>query len=63
MFIHLLQTSHATQWALYLLAKNPDCQKQLLKEVVDLVGEDGLIEENHLKNMPYVKGVIKEALR
>ena len=59
------QTSHATQWALYLLAKNPDCQERLVEEVEQVLKQSGdsTIEEKHLNQLPYVKGVIKEALR
>lgn len=57
------QTSHATQWALYLLAQNPECQEKLLDEVNRVVGPNGQVEGKHLKHFEYVKGVIKESLR
>ncbi len=56
------QTSHATQWALYLLARNPECQQKLLEEVNQVTGGE-TVEEKHLQHLSYVKGVIKEALR
>ena len=60
-----LQTSHATQWALYLLARHPECQEKVLQEVSRVLAEDGseCVREKHLAHMPYVKGVIKESLR
>ncbi|RWS29023.1 cytochrome P450 315a1-like protein [Leptotrombidium deliense] len=56
-------TSHGTQWALYLLAKNPECQQKLYEEVNSVVKNDHIIEEKHLTQMPYVKCIIKETLR
>lgn len=60
-----VQTSHATQWALYLLARNPECQEKMLEEVNRVLEKDGCesVREEHLPHMPYVKGVIKECLR
>ncbi|UYV61258.1 CYP315A1, partial [Cordylochernes scorpioides] len=49
-------TSHSTQWSLYLLSKNPECQERLYEEIRGLGGVD-------LDNMPYVRAVVKEALR
>lgn len=59
------QTSHATQWALYLLARNPECQQRMLEEVDRVLGKYGgeSVGQEHLPHMPYVKGVIKECLR
>lgn len=60
--IYLFKTSHATQWALYLLARNPEAQEQILREVNSVTGGEQ-VEEKHLTHLPYVKSVIKEALR
>ncbi|XP_015783494.1 cytochrome P450 315a1, mitochondrial [Tetranychus urticae] len=56
-------TSHATQWALYLLSKNPEYQEKILKQVESVVGKNGTVREEHLKHFTLVKGVIKETLR
>ncbi|XP_023236716.1 cytochrome P450 315a1, mitochondrial-like [Centruroides sculpturatus] len=56
-------TSHATQWALYLLAKNPECQERLFQDIQKVIEPGETINEKHLPQLPYVKGVIKEALR
>ncbi|XP_022667995.1 cytochrome P450 315a1, mitochondrial-like isoform X1 [Varroa destructor] len=57
-------TSHATQWAFYLLSWHPEAQQKLLKEVQNAVGKGQTdIPEEALVNMPYVKAVIKETLR
>ncbi|CAG2109962.1 unnamed protein product [Medioppia subpectinata] len=55
-------TSHATQWALYLLSRNPQCQRRMLDEVNSVTGGH-IVEECHLPHLSYTKGVIKEALR
>jgi len=56
-------TSHSTQWALYLIAKNPECQQKILEELDNVLEEDEELEEKHLKHLDYVRGVIKETLR
>ncbi|XP_054155253.1 cytochrome P450 315a1, mitochondrial-like [Oppia nitens] len=55
-------TSHATQWALYLLARNPECQQKMLDEINSVTGGQ-IVEESHLPQLSYIKGVIKESLR
>ncbi|OQR70919.1 cytochrome P450-like [Tropilaelaps mercedesae] len=57
-------TSHATQWAFYLLSRHPDAQRKVLEEVQRAVGVGRTdIPEEALARMPYVKAVIKETLR
>ncbi|XP_065309170.1 cytochrome P450 315a1, mitochondrial [Dermacentor albipictus] len=56
-------TSHATQWALYLLAKHPEQQERLLHSVRSVVPAGQPITEESLARLPYVKAVIREALR
>ncbi|XP_064461292.1 cytochrome P450 315a1, mitochondrial-like [Ornithodoros turicata] len=56
-------TSHATQWAFYLLSRNPKCQATLLDEVRRVVSPGQPVTEESLARLPYVKAVIKEALR
>ncbi|XP_017490487.1 PREDICTED: cytochrome P450 315a1, mitochondrial-like, partial [Rhagoletis zephyria] len=55
-------TSHATQWALYLLSRHKHVQDQLFREIEEVTqGEP--VEEKHLSQLSFVKGVIKESLR
>ncbi|XP_022243138.1 cytochrome P450 315a1, mitochondrial-like [Limulus polyphemus] len=56
-------TSHATQWTLYMLAKYPECQKKVVDEVNRVISPGQNIQEVHLQHLPYLKAVIKEALR
>lgn len=50
---------------MYLLAKNPECQERVSEEVDQALKNtgDSTIQEKHLSQLPYVKGVIKESLR
>ncbi|RIB25344.1 cytochrome P450 [Gigaspora rosea] len=57
-------TSTALSWALYFLAKHPDAQDSLRKELVDVFTDRDLVptfdEIDHLK---YLESVLKETLR
>ncbi|KAH9419721.1 hypothetical protein DERP_001551 [Dermatophagoides pteronyssinus] len=55
-------TSHATQWALYLLSRHPHVQERLFEEIEQVTGGES-INAKHLQNLSYVKGIIKESLR
>lgn len=49
---------------LYCLAKNPDKQEELRKELVAVMPEkDSPLTPDNLKNLPYLRAVIKEGLR
>lgn len=61
--LNVSQTSHATQWALYLLAQHPEAQQKVLDEVRHALNGETMLREHHLAALPYVKGVIKESLR
>ncbi|XP_046400369.1 cytochrome P450 315a1, mitochondrial [Ischnura elegans] len=59
-------TAYSTQWALYLLAKHPEVQEKVVKEIKDAgldetVNEHG--SENLIQQLPILKGIIREALR
>ncbi|XP_013779180.1 cytochrome P450 315a1, mitochondrial-like [Limulus polyphemus] len=56
-------TSHATQWALYMLAKNPKFQERLVEELNGVVPSGEVVGEYHLQNLRFLKAVIKETLR
>lgn len=58
----LLQTSHATQWALYLLSRHRNVQEQLFQEIQQVTNGEP-VQEKHLSQLSLVKGVIKESLR
>ncbi|GIY71948.1 cytochrome P450 315a1, mitochondrial [Caerostris extrusa] len=56
-------TSHATQWALYSLAKNPECQERIVSELSRVVPKGESVNESHITKIPYLTNVIKETLR
>ena len=57
------QASHTLGFALYLLAKNPKVQLRLQEEVDSVVGNSHEITASHIREMPYLKNVLKETLR
>lgn len=56
-------TSHATQWALYLLARHPTAQDRLREQVRETAASGDALTLAHLADLSYARGVIKEALR
>ncbi|KAL7092451.1 hypothetical protein ACP275_12G165400 [Erythranthe tilingii] len=50
-------------WTMTALMQNPTAMKKLQKEIRDLVGGKGKVNEDDIPNIPYLKAVIKEALR
>ncbi|KAJ7947182.1 Cytochrome P450 [Quillaja saponaria] len=58
------ETSGVTiEWAMALLFKNPTTMKRLKAELHEVVGWSRKVEENDIKNLPYLRAVIKETLR
>ncbi|XP_068635881.1 cytochrome P450 89A2-like [Aristolochia californica] len=52
------------QWTMANLVKYPDVQSKLYEEIVSVTGSgDGIIKEEELKKLPYVKAVVLETLR
>ncbi|XP_067011206.2 cytochrome P450 315a1, mitochondrial [Anabrus simplex] len=50
-------TAYSTEWAMYLLARNPKAQEELLKEVKETNSPEETIQ------LPLLRGVLREALR
>ena len=58
------QTSSTAAAALYCLASNPDKQEILRQEIMKILpSKDVKMNERSLENIPYMRAVIKEALR
>ena len=51
------------QWVIYCIAQNPDVQERLHAEVTSVVPRGEHPTQEHVQNMPYLRGVIKEVLR
>ncbi|KAF7658147.1 hypothetical protein LDENG_00016610 [Lucifuga dentata] len=56
-------TSNTLTWAMYLLSKNPQLQDTLYKEITTMVPVDRIPSAEEVTRMPYLRAVIKEALR
>ena len=57
-------TSHTTSFLLYFLARNPDKQELLRKEVLEVVGPRGSpLTDSAINDLHYLKACIKESLR
>lgn len=49
---------------MYCLAKNPEKQEKLREELMTILPDDSTqLTGDHMKNMPYLRGVLKETLR
>ena len=56
-------TSNTMQWVLYMLAKNPEKQKILRREVLSVVGNSTFATPETLARIPYLKAWLRETLR
>ncbi|KAH8761607.1 cytochrome P450, partial [Diaporthe sp. PMI_573] len=58
-------TAGALSFALYELARHPECVRKLREEIARVVGLDTAITPRHkyLKNMKYLQNIINETLR
>ena len=63
MFFFVLKTSNTLTWTLHLLSKHPQVQDRLYKEVSTLVPADQIPSAEQVTAMPYLRAIIKEALR
>jgi cytochrome P450 family 12 len=58
------QTASAAIGILYLLAKNPEKQQKLREEIMKVLPtNDSSFTAENMRNMPYLRAVIKEGLR
>ncbi|XP_047074129.1 ent-kaurene oxidase 2-like [Lolium rigidum] len=51
-----------TEWAMYELAKNPEKQDRLYREIQDVCGDE-MVTEDHLPRLAYLNAVFHETLR
>ncbi|XP_058772963.1 2-hydroxyisoflavanone synthase-like [Vicia villosa] len=53
----------STEWSLAELINNPRVLKKAREEIDLVVGKDRLVEESDVQNLPYIRAIVKEALR
>uniref|UniRef100_A0A8D2JI78 Cytochrome P450 family 27 subfamily C member 1 n=1 Tax=Varanus komodoensis TaxID=61221 RepID=A0A8D2JI78_VARKO len=56
-------TSFSLSWATYLLAKHPEVQHSIYKEIVSNLGKDEVPDAQDIPNLPMVRALLKETLR
>lgn len=58
------QTSSALAFTIYSLAKNPEKQEKLRAELMKIMPDENTpLTEGNMKNLPYLRAVMKESLR
>ena len=58
-----MQTVNTTAFTLHQLAKYPEVQKKAHDEVVSVAGKNGVITDEVMQKLSYIKAVQKEASR
>ncbi|GMN49550.1 hypothetical protein TIFTF001_018711 [Ficus carica] len=56
-------TATAVEWAMYNLVKKQEIQEKVYEEIVETVGENGVVTENDAEKMSYLGAVVKETFR
>ncbi|OVA20242.1 Cytochrome P450 [Macleaya cordata] len=56
-------TSSTIEWAMTELLRNPEAMKKVRAEIAQVVGYDRKVEESDIKDLPYLRAVMKETLR
>nr|XP_010911513.3 cytochrome P450 81D11 [Elaeis guineensis] len=56
-------TAETTEWVMSLLLNNPEALKKMRDEIDAQVGNERLLEESDLSNLPHLQCVITETLR
>ncbi|XP_053258837.1 cytochrome P450 27C1 isoform X2 [Podarcis raffonei] len=56
-------TSFTLSWATYLLAKHPEVQHSVYKEIVNNLGKDKIPDAHDVPNLPMIRALLKETLR
>ncbi|GLU04548.1 hypothetical protein SLE2022_216870 [Rubroshorea leprosula] len=53
----------AVIWAMTFLLKHPGVMKKAQEEVRNLIGNRGIVDEDDIERLPYLKAVVKETFR
>ncbi|GJS26353.1 cytochrome P450 93A3-like protein [Tanacetum coccineum] len=64
LIIAATDTSASTlEWALAELINNPHIRNKAAQEIHEIVGENRLVQESDIPNLPYLQAIVKETLR
>ncbi|KAJ0259171.1 hypothetical protein HA466_0055600 [Hirschfeldia incana] len=56
-------TSSTVEWAMAELLSNPETMAKAQAEIGRMIGQNGLVQEPDISELPYVQAVVKETLR
>ncbi|TMW94178.1 hypothetical protein EJD97_010660 [Solanum chilense] len=56
-------TSNTIEFAMAEIMNKPDVLRKLQEELEAVVGKDNIVDESHIKQLPYLYAVMKEVLR
>ncbi|CAL5432782.1 unnamed protein product [Camellia sinensis] len=56
-------TSNAIEFAMAEMMNKPEVMKKAQEELETVVGKDSIVEESHIKKLPYLQAILKEVLR
>ncbi|PHU28422.1 hypothetical protein BC332_00515 [Capsicum chinense] len=56
-------TSNTVEFAMAEIMNKPDVLRKLQQELETVVGKDNIVEESHIRQLPYLYAVMKEVLR
>ena len=62
-FLDYTQTSNQAAFLLYLMAKNPEAQEKLYKQIRSVLGDQAQPTSEDLSKIPYLKGCMMESFR
>ncbi|KAG5588798.1 hypothetical protein H5410_049232 [Solanum commersonii] len=61
--LHSNTSAAVVVWAMTALMKNPKVMKKVQEEIRKSIGTKGIVNEDDIQNMSYLKAVIKETFR
>ncbi|XP_077248636.1 geraniol 8-hydroxylase-like [Tasmannia lanceolata] len=51
------------EWTMTELLRHPNTMKKVQRELQQVIGAEGSVEESHIPQLPYLEAVVKEAMR
>lgn len=56
-------TSSTVEWAMAELISNPKTMAKARRELQEVLGKDGIVQESDISKLPYLQSIVKETLR